>query len=120
MAVDLEESGGKLLLNGEAIATENQAWTGGIGYGQTWQDVTASRALATDYTNSTGKPIQISCTVRIGTDAWGQIMIDGVKVASSRQNGISGYYDCLLSAIVPDGGIYSLTGTSLQFWSELR
>ena len=30
-----------------------------IGVGQTWQDVTSSRALDTVYTNSTGKPIQV-------------------------------------------------------------
>jgi len=30
-----------------------------IGVGQTWQDVTSSRAKNTTYTNSTGKPIQV-------------------------------------------------------------
>ena len=30
-----------------------------IGVGQTWQDVTASRALGVTYTNTTGKPIHV-------------------------------------------------------------
>ena len=37
-----------------------------LGVGQTWQNVTSSRALGTTYTNSTGKPIQVSVTVELG------------------------------------------------------
>ena len=32
----------------------------GIGVGQTWTDVTSSRAKATEYQNTTGKPIMVS------------------------------------------------------------
>ena len=35
------------------------ATSGGIGVGQTWTDVTASRAFSVTYTNTTGKPIKI-------------------------------------------------------------
>jgi hypothetical protein len=31
-----------------------------LGYGQTWQDVTGSRAFGTTYYNTTGKPIQMA------------------------------------------------------------
>lgn len=34
-----------------------------IGYGQSWVDVTGSRALNTTYTNSTGRPIQVYVNV---------------------------------------------------------
>ncbi|MCI4436264.1 MAG: hypothetical protein JHC33_05565, partial [Ignisphaera sp.] len=42
---------------------EAMAGLSGFGYGQTWQDMTASRALSTTYTNSTSKPISVAVTI---------------------------------------------------------
>ena len=41
---------------------QSTAASGGLGIGQTWQNVTASRAVGTNYTNSTGNPIMVAMT----------------------------------------------------------
>ena len=85
-----------------------------LGYGQTWQDVTASRVAATQYYNTTGKPILVTIT----TNNDGNFDINGVTYArltagtSGRGTG---------SFIIPPGVRYAFneTGTTL-YWSELR
>lgn len=98
-----------------------------IGYGQTWQNLTYSRAWNTVYTNSTGKPIgvnlggntltgtsfQLQVETGGGTDVYVQVSSDSVaiNVASS------------CSAIVPNGFRYKVVAVGapvLFFWSELR
>jgi hypothetical protein len=100
-----------------------------IGINQTWQDVTASRALATTYTNSTGKPIQIS--VRTQSAAGGsfdtKIIVNGLTVYFVTSYAANAGYGNCVTTIVPNGNTYSVTasgGTSgtgtLTFWTELR
>lgn len=95
-----------------------------IGVGQTWQDLTASRALGTTYTNSTGKPITISVSILwYNNNAnYDYITVNGVIVAklgtdnSSTTTSIS-----QLIAVVPDGGTYSVTALRpFKHWAELR
>lgn len=85
-----------------------------IGEGQTWQDVTSSRALNTVYTNTTDKPIQLYITGDLN-DA--TIKIGGVPLTSRDYSG--GSFVCL---IVPVGATYSLSssGTADRKWMELR
>ena len=94
-----------------------------IGYGQTWQNVTSSRALGVTYTNTTGKPIQVFVTVNsdviftqfsvtidsIGPFTWGRNAMD---------SGTYGYYST--SLIIPDGSTYRFAGGDLYRWVELR
>lgn len=91
---------------------------GSLGYGQTWQDVSASRAINTNYTNSTGKPIQLFITSVYGAGS-GFITVDGVVagfLVGNNSNPFSG-----ANCIVPPGGVYRTTNiTSFQNWSELR
>jgi len=86
-----------------------------IGVGQTWQDMTASRALGVNYTNTTGNPIGIS----IGQVANGSVslFIDGIEVVD--MDGIDGAA-LTLSSIVPVGAVYQVTGASVRRWLELR
>jgi hypothetical protein len=100
-----------------------------IGYGQTWQDVTGSRAFGVTYTNSTGRPIFIIVTGTTPSSANGAftLTIDGVIVAENGINangGNSGAHRIPTSAIVPPGSTYSAqqsTATStLDRWAELR
>lgn len=91
-----------------------------LGYGQTWQDVTGSRAAATTYYNTTGRPIMVSVT---NTSAAGNscaLTVNGVVVANAY---ISAAASSQISAvsIVPPGGSYSvvITGT-IGVWAELR
>ena len=96
----------------------------GVGIGQTWTDVTASRAAGTTYTNSTGKPIVVS----IGGSQSGSytiltITVGGVTAASWALNLASyGATVGFLTAVVPNGTTYSYTITTgyLAYWSELR
>jgi hypothetical protein len=82
------------------------------GYGQTWQDVKASRATGTPYTNSTGKPIMVNITTANTT---ADFSVDGVVVAR-----MDGYGYSFGSAMVPPGSTYSLTATTIIYWAELR
>jgi hypothetical protein len=94
-----------------------------IGYGQTWQNVTSSRALGVTYTNTTGKPIQIFVSVNsdviftqftvtidsIGPFTWGR---------NAMGSGTNGYDST--SLIIPAGSTYSFSGGTLYRWLELR
>ena len=44
-------------VSADIAAAQGAADSAGLGVGQSWQNMTASRALATEYTNSTGKAI---------------------------------------------------------------
>jgi hypothetical protein len=100
-----------------------------LGQGQTWQNLSASRALATTYTNSTARPIAVSATVRAdGAPAGSFGAIPTIAGASQP-------YSLIYSAgigyiskeffIVPPGSTYSV-GTAgsassvLDAWFELR
>ena len=100
---------------------DGSALTGtGLGVGQAWVSVTASRALSTTYTNSTGKPILVE--VYVGTSSFngGTLTIDGVSAASTNNASASLIY-ATLSGIVPDSSTYSVAAAGGLFtWSELR
>lgn len=115
--------------SGNVLTSNGTAWTsapaGGIGIGQTWQDVTGSRAISTSYTNSTGKPIQVSVNARSSTAAFIQASVGGVTLIGSDNAGSSGPR-LFISFIVPNSTSYSITlsagslvSGSLQ-WAELR
>lgn len=98
-----------------------------IGVGQTWQDVTSSRASGTTYTNSTSKPIMVS-VFSSGQDSGFTLScyVDGVLVAQgSGGGGGDARRTGNASFIVPSGSTYSATysgganGTTLK-WAELR
>ena len=80
-----------------------------LGVGQTWQNLTASRAPATNYTNSSGKPIQVA--IRSGTPA-PAITVDGVAMDAGSGT--------VATVIVPNGSVYNLSTGTLISWSELR
>jgi len=109
------------------IATTAFAITAGLGWNQTWQNVTSSRAANTTYTNSTGKPIMVSISVGVqgvSEDGW-FLYVSGIVVAEMAQNtaGLSTGINTQLSAIVPNGATYSLVPISsgeIGWWVELR
>lgn len=113
--------------SGNLLTSNGTAWTStastAIGVGQTWQDVTASRALATTYTNSTGRPIQVSVVLGNYTDAAinMQLNVDGLQIATFGYGragaGDNGNGTC--TAIIPAGSTYSVTGY-FTYWYELR
>lgn len=95
-----------------------------IGVGQTWQDVTASRALSTTYTNTTGKPILISISNywHSNNGVYDYITVDGVVVVKiGTDNSSTTTSVSQLLTVVPDGGTYSVTALRpFKHWAELR
>ena len=99
-----------------------------IGVGQTWKDVTASRAIGTTYTNDTSKPIQVSCAVHgyelVGPGEYVAAKVDSVLVQKDYGHSTGGgYYGTYnFSFIVPVGSTYQIFGNvrDILYWSELR
>lgn len=93
-----------------------------FGVGQTWQDVTASRALGTTYTNSTGKPIQVSVVVQdTSSVADLHFFVNGTSVVRMPDivGGSAGFQQ--LTITVPSTQTYRLeTANLLHSWVELK
>lgn len=89
-----------------------------IGVGQTWQDVKASRAIGTTYTNSTGKPIEVAITTTQTSSP--TIVVNGISILTNADN--VGGVIVGLSCIIPNGATYSLSnaGGTITYWFELR
>jgi hypothetical protein len=97
--------------------------TGSIGYGQTWQVLTGSRAMNTTYTNSTGKPIYVyasQCYSTTGTVNY-TLIVGGITVGTAVAWHTNSYAE--IDGIVPAGATYQITASANATgyaWSELR
>ena len=94
----------------------------GIGYGQTWQNVAASRANNTQYQNTTGKPIMVFVTggaVSGTTNITAYAGTASANLIIGRSDARYGYPS--VSFIVPDQHYYKVSaGNGIQYWTELR
>jgi hypothetical protein len=95
-----------------------------LGVNQTWQNVLSSRNWATNYTNTTGRPIQVSVTAidpSAGNLAF-QITVGGV-VVGREYHGIASQAS-IPGIIVPAGAVYRVDRDDgndvLTHWAELR
>jgi len=90
-----------------------------LGYGQTWQNVTGSRANATTYYNTTGKPIMAYAQGAGGGGLTAFFTVAGVALPTGN---LGSGTQLTAVAIVPPGQSYSFThnGSSLTAWCELR
>jgi hypothetical protein len=113
--------------NDTSIATTAFVTANCLGLGQTWQNVTASRASNTLYTNNTGRPIAV--LISGGTNNSGQgvsgFSVSGLQIFmgnTSTQTVASTFYSGAGPFIVPNGATYAATFTfaSATNWSELR
>ena len=94
-----------------------------IGVGQTWQNVASSRAVNTNYTNTTGRPIQVMAGIYSNYGVYSSAVVDGVTMGQGYLYSCCGVginFDMPYSFIVPAGSIYRINGTSVQNWAELR
>jgi hypothetical protein len=83
-----------------------------VGVGQTWQDLTSSRAAGTTYTNSTGRPITVAVTPYHANAGQAQLSVSGVVVGRQRASiggGPNVNLETQLMAIVPSGSSYTVT-----------
>jgi hypothetical protein len=107
-----------------ASGTAN-ALNAGIAVNQTWQNLTASRALSTTYTNSTGKPIYFSVrgVATSAASTWAAT-IGGVEIAKGWASNQLDSDMCSVGGLVPPGSTYSVSMTvgaaTLSAWLELR
>lgn len=92
-----------------------------IGVGQTWQNVTSTRTAGATYTNSTGKPIQVSISAyRVATAGYSRAYVNDVQVAQIRNVGTNDVgTTSQIAFIVPDGQTYSFSA-AFEYWAELR
>lgn len=106
-----------------SVLTVNTITGGGLGYSQSWTDVSGSRNFGVTYTNTTGKPIQILVVASTsGVGGGVNLNIGGV--------GLSGFfaYSGAVTVtspplIVPPGATYSASAygnASYAAWYELR
>ena len=128
------DTSGQVTIAAPAVAGTNTATlpaaTGELsmlgGSGQTYQDVTASRAGGTTYTNSTGKPILVIITVNQAASfvlnysiTVSSVVLAAVNVLTPAQSTTA---VIPTTFIVPNGSTYLLTITTgtLNKWVELR
>ena len=100
-----------------------------FGVGQTWQDVTASRAKGVTYTNSTGKPIFIFVELVNSYEnvsaEFGILLINSVEIpfTGGGYNTLYARKSANISVIIPNSATYKITsqsGGAIANWSELR
>jgi hypothetical protein len=113
--------GGGILAQGDMFVNTNTVLHTGnaFGYVQTWQDVTASRAVNTSYYNTTGRPIVVAAQCPTGGYQnflyVNDVMVDGIQF-----NGLANGYGFSVG-IVPPNGKYSVSAQrQAPRWSELR
>ncbi len=101
---------------GQAVATNS------IGNGQTWVDVTGSRAYATNYVNTTGRPMIVSAYGAGSANGTIALICNGVTID------VHQFYVAsaggTVQGIIPPGATYRVdyagTGFGLARWVELR
>jgi hypothetical protein len=93
------------------------------GVSQSWVNVTGSRSVGVTYTNSTGRPIQVSVIMQqaSSTTPTDALFVNGGVVA--KQTHVVVGDSQTLSAIVPNGSTYEILSnpdTIIEQWHELR
>lgn len=96
-----------------------------IGDGQTYQDVTASRAVGVNYTNTTGKTIYLSvCNIALQNSTVLSVYVGGIRVSQSSTGGSDSQGFSRQSigfAIIPNGAVYRVESSrAIDEWVELR
>lgn len=95
-----------------------------LGIGQAWQNMTASRAATTTYTNSTGRPILLNVKGDLNTaGAYIAVAVGGSNIAFS--NSVTGAAIASVNGVlIPAGSSYAVapSGGTLtnMVWMELR
>lgn len=110
-------------IGGQALAAMSS-----IGHGQTWQNVTPSRAIGVTYYNTTGKPIMVVAGPQSNAVAnpFIQITQGGVSVSVIGSSQYNTNSPAVVAAIVPPGAAYLVNmaaGTvslPANTWLELR
>jgi hypothetical protein len=96
-----------------------------LGVGQTWQDMTSSRAFNTTYQNTTGRPIFIGVSATVAGGSTMSLLVSpnsnmSSSVTADRTSDINDPTG--VSAIIPNNIYYkaSVASASGLIWAELR
>ena len=124
----LPDEAGTVLTSGGALpAIDGSALinlpVSGLGVGQTWTNVTASRAIGTTYTNTTGRPITVAVSPNASGALIGSFELNSLDVIYVQFTPSGGGGGSSLVFIVPENQTYSIRNYSnfgLQYWWELR
>ena len=93
--------------------------TSAFGVGQTYQDVTATRVVGTNYTNSTTKPILVLITAGSSVGTSYNAYVNGSLVTGVLNN--AQYVSAMSFAFVVQAGVnYKVVGGAVTRWVELR
>lgn len=84
-----------------------------IGLGQDWVNLATSRALNTNYTNTTGRTLVVS--VFGATNSGTTIFVDGVTISTINYSSVP----LSTFSLIPDGAVYQAVSSKTQ-WMELR
>ena len=124
------DTSGQVTLAAPAVAGTNTATlpvaTGELsmlgGTGQTWQNVSASRASNTTYTNTSGKPIYVAVAMTSSASTQPIFAVAGGITFYGNSTTTAGTISSI-EFIVPVGGTYLVNITSfsaISSWAELR
>ncbi|PTQ70282.1 hypothetical protein [Pseudomonas sp. GV071] len=92
-----------------------------LGYGQTWQNLTASRASGTTYTNTTGRPIIFSVSTNGGITTGVVLTVAGQQIENNSTSDSSAVSASSAATVVPPAATYSaVVFGPLGYWQELR
>ena len=85
-----------------------------IGLGQTWQNMSSSRAFNTTYTNSSTRPITVSANMTSSNTANAAIVItqNSVAITVIGNSGPTGSAGLYITTIIPPGASYIIAVTS--------
>jgi hypothetical protein len=89
----------------------------GIGVGQTWRNMKNNREVNKDYPNSASAPIMVAIGIEL-INGFSELFVNSISMGTvGNTTGGSGQ----LSAIVPAGGTYRVTGPNgcIRTWAEL-
>lgn len=104
-----------------AAGVEAHMTANAFGWGQSWQDVTSSRASGTTYTNTTGKPIMVAVSSAFGTSCSVVVVVAGAEITRQTMQVGGSVFLASASFVVPPGATYSVTASpSISNWRELR
>lgn len=117
----VDSTGGELPVAAATKANHAIRFDQALGLGQTWQNMTGSRALSTTYTNSTGKPIMVSVKGAVNSGANVILTVGGLAI-SQQGNTTTSAETLTVCGIVPPGATYQvqMESGSISAWSELR
>jgi hypothetical protein len=102
---------------GDDVVVKSQVF----GVGQTWQDLTGSRALSTTYTNTTGKPICVAVRATINPATNLTLNTLGLVISQS-VNPAGTPVTVSVNGVIQNGNTYIVdaVGGALVKWGELR